>query len=87
MGIGYRVGMYPIPFAHFSCAICRIMEAMDWGDATDSVRFGAVGAGHVDECEYYILISPQNVIGSTIMTNLQTMVRSTFHANKSLCVY
>lgn len=49
---------------------------MDWGEATDFVRFGAVGAAHVDECEYYILIAPQNVVGNTIMTDLGSMVRA-----------
>ena len=59
----------------------RIMTAMDWGEATDFVRFGAVGGEHVDECEYYILIAPQNVVGNTIMTDLGEMVRA--HA---LCI-
>lgn len=58
------------------------MEAMDWGDATDFVRFGAVGSAHVDECEFYILIAPQNVVGNTIMTDLQSMVRA-----RALCYF
>ena len=49
---------------------------MDWGDAQDFVRFGAVGGQHVDDCDYYILIAPQNVVGNTIMTGLLDMVRA-----------
>ena len=52
----------------------RIMEAMDWGDASDFVRFGAVGQDQVDDCAFYILIAPQNVVGTTIMDTLTQMV-------------
>ena len=48
---------------------------MDWGDAEDFVRFGAVGGQHIDDCDYYILLCPQNVVGNTIMTGLLDMVR------------
>ena len=47
---------------------------MDWGEAQDFVHFGAVGGEHVDDCDYYILIAPQNVVGNTIMTGLGDMV-------------
>ena len=54
----------------------RIMEAMDWGDIVDFVSFGQVGADQIDAgVDHYILICPQNVVGSTIMTNLLEMVR------------
>lgn len=56
------------------------MEAMDWGDAEEFVGFGNVGANQIDDSQYYILIAPQNVVGTTIMTNLQEMVRLAFHA-------
>lgn len=52
----------------------RIMEAMDWGDVVDFVSFGEVGRDQIDDHDYYILISPQNVVGNTIMTNLSEMV-------------
>ena len=52
----------------------RIMEAMDWGDSEDFVHFGQVGADQVDDCRYYVLIAPQNMVGTTIMTNLGDMV-------------
>ena len=51
------------------------MTQMDWGDAQEFVRFGAVGGEHVDDCDFYILIAPQNVVGNTIMTGLTDMVR------------
>ena len=50
------------------------MERMDWGDAEDFVSFGTVSADQIDDSQYYILIAPQNVVGSTIMTNLHDMV-------------
>ena len=53
-----------------------IMDRMDWGDATDFVGFGHVGADQVDEAQYYVLIAPQNVVGNTIMTPLLDMVHS-----------
>ena len=61
----------------FDAILCsgRIMTQMDWGEAQDFVRFGAVGGDHVDDCDYYILIAPQNVVGNTIMTGLGDMVR------------
>ena len=37
---------------------------------------GQVGADQVDECQHYVLVAPQNVVGSTIATKLQEMVRS-----------
>ena len=65
----------PRPSAGFASSwVVRIMEAMDWGDASDFVRFGAVGPDHVDDCAYYILIAPQNVAGTTIMGGLTQMV-------------
>ncbi|KAK9842820.1 hypothetical protein WJX74_002899 [Apatococcus lobatus] len=62
----------------------RIMEAMDWGDAEDFVGFGNVGANQIDDSQYYILIAPQNVVGTTIMTNLQEMVDAAEEQGKSV---
>lgn len=53
----------------------RIMENMDWGDVFDFVSFGNVGSDHLDESAYYVIVAPQNVVGSTIMTKLLEMVR------------
>ena len=50
------------------------MEAMDWADMVDFVHFGNVGSDQVDDCRFYVLIAPQNIVGSTIMTNLLDMV-------------
>ncbi|KAK9861434.1 hypothetical protein WJX84_008393 [Apatococcus fuscideae] len=62
----------------------RIMEAMEWGDAEDFVSFGQVSADQIDDSEYYILIAPQNVVGNTIMTNLQEMVDAAEDQGKSV---
>lgn len=49
---------------------------MDWGDAEEFVSFGEVSAEDADcEADVFLLIAPQNVVGSTIMTNLLEMVR------------
>ena len=52
----------------------KIMNMMDWGDIGDFVSFGEVGRDQIDDASYYILIAPQNVVGSTILTNLGDMV-------------
>ena len=59
----------------------KIMNMMDWGDIGDFVSFGEVGRDQIDDASYYILIAPQNVVGSTILTNLGDMVRSSHPAN------
>ncbi len=56
------------------------MENMDWGDVFEFVSFGNVGSDHLDESAYYVIVAPQNVVGSTIMTKLLEMVRSCFWA-------
>ena len=33
-----------------------------------------VGADQIDDCDYYLLIRPQNIAGNTIMTHLHEMV-------------
>lgn len=50
------------------------MQRMDWGDASDFVSFGNVGASCIDSAKYYVLVTPQNVVGNTIMTPLLEMV-------------
>lgn len=53
-----------------------IMEAMDWDEASDFVTIGAVGKEEVDDSDYYIMIAPQNVVGNTIITNLEEHVEA-----------
>ena len=52
----------------------RIMERMDWGDLVDFVSFGNIGEDQIDDSQFYILVAPQNVVGSTIVTKLTEMV-------------
>jgi hypothetical protein len=55
--------------------VARIMKVMDWGEAESFVSFGAVSKEDVDEqTDVFLLIAPQNIVGSTIMTNLSDMV-------------
>ena len=46
-----------------------------------SLPVGQVGADQVDECQHYVLVAPQNVVGSTISTKLQEMVRFNVQAS------
>ncbi|GMH33032.1 hypothetical protein BSKO_00866 [Bryopsis sp. KO-2023] len=79
MGQGVFQGM-PLSLA----GVRRIMEAMDWGEAIDFVAFGQVGSDQIDDFDHYILIAPQNVVGSTIMTNLTEMVDSAVARQKPI---
>lgn len=65
----------------------RILEAMDWGDYTDFVRFGQVGADQIEpDCQTYIIIAPQNVVGNTIITELTNMVEEAERQKKQLII-
>lgn len=66
----------------------RIMDAMDWGDATEFVKFGEVGSQQIEEgCKYYILICPQNVVGSTIVTKMKEMVEKAEQSGKRVILF
>lgn len=65
----------------------KIMNMMDWGDIGDFVSFGEVGRDQIDDASYYILIAPQNVVGSTILTNLGDMVCSLHSMKHSVRLY
>lgn len=60
------------------------MQRMDWGEASDFVTFGNVMASCIDDASYYVLVSPQNVVGNTIMTPLLEMVRKSRVFQKKL---
>lgn len=52
----------------------RIMERMDWGDAGAFVGFGDVGADQITaDCDFYILIAPQNVVGAELAVYVSDM--------------
>ena len=58
----------------------RIMDNMDWGDALDFVSFGHVNPDQLDDSDFYILVAPQNVVGSPIIHNLIKMVTPGSHS-------
>lgn len=60
----------------------KIMERMDWGEVADFVTFGNVNASTIDDASYYVLVTPQNVVGNTIMTPLLEMVDAAEAQNK-----
>ncbi|CAG9466110.1 unnamed protein product [Pedinophyceae sp. YPF-701] len=51
----------------------RILENMDWGDAEEFVRFGAIGADEVDDSYAYIIVAPQNMVGASVIESLEEM--------------
>jgi hypothetical protein len=58
------------------------MKRMDWGDAGDVTSFGEVSAEAAEgDADVFLLVCPQNVVGSTIMTKLTEMVRPAAHAH------
>jgi len=53
----------------------RILDMMDWGQAAPFVVMGQLGADVVeDEYDAYILISPQNITGHSVLPLIEEMV-------------
>lgn len=53
----------------------RILDMMDWGQAAPFVTMGQLGADVVeDEYDAYILISPQNITGHSVLPLIEEMV-------------
>lgn len=50
----------------------RILQQMDWGD--DEVTIGQLGKDQIDECDAYIIISPQNITGHSVVPLIADMV-------------
>jgi len=73
MGTGIFKGM-PLQLA----GVRRILEMMDWGDdVSPFVSFGAVGSEEVTPADdVFILIAPQNMVGASIIPDLQAMARA-----------
>ncbi|EIE24349.1 hypothetical protein COCSUDRAFT_65858 [Coccomyxa subellipsoidea C-169] len=65
----------------------RIMENMDWGEVFEFVSFGNVGSDHLDDSAYYVIVAPQNVVGSTIMTKLLEMATAAVEQKKTLILF
>ena len=52
----------------------RILGQMDWGIAEPFVSIGQLGGDVVDEAHTYILISPQNITGHSVLPLIEEMV-------------
>ena len=54
--------------------VARILDMMDWGDADEFITRGSIG-GDVPQPDdaYFILISPQNIVGYSVLPYLQEM--------------
>ena len=50
----------------------RILQQMDWGEY--DVSIGQLGRDQIDECDDYILISPQNITGHSVVPLIADMV-------------
>jgi len=69
MGKGVFQGL-PISLA----GVSKLMKNMDWGPATPFVKFGAVGEDeYEDDVSVYVLLAPQNIVGCSIMEDLEAM--------------
>jgi len=45
---------------------------MDWGD--DDIAIGQLGRDQIDDCDAYIIISPQNITGHSVVPLIAEMV-------------
>lgn len=46
---------------------------MQWGDASEFIQLGNLGANEVDSADAFILIAPQNVTGHSVLPLLEPM--------------
>ena len=69
MGAGVFQGL-PLSLS----GVARILDMMDWGDAEEFITRGSIG-GDVPQPDddYFILISPQNIVGYSVLPYLQEM--------------
>ena len=53
----------------------KLLDLMDWEEIVfPFVSFGAVGAAEVrDEDDIFLIVCPQNIVGASILPNLQAM--------------
>ena len=50
----------------------RILNQMDWGE--DEVAIGQLGRDEIDDCDAYVIISPQNITGHSVLPLIAEMV-------------
>jgi adenylate kinase len=64
--------------------VMRIMKQMDWGPAGDFIKFGNISASEVPDADTFILISPQNINGQSIVPFLREMSEAAAAADKPI---
>jgi adenylate kinase len=64
--------------------VMRIMKQMDWGPAGDFIKFGNISASEVPDADSFILISPQNINGQSIVPFLREMSEAAAAADKPI---
>ncbi len=52
----------------------RILQQMDWGEVSEQIEIGQLGGDQIDDCQTYILISPQNITGHSVLPLISEMV-------------
>lgn len=64
--------------------VMRIMNQMDWGEAKERIQLGNLGAAEVDSADAFVLISPQNIVGHSVIPLLEEMAEAAGAAGKPL---
>ncbi|PSC75462.1 adenylate kinase [Micractinium conductrix] len=64
--------------------VMRIMGQMDWGEAKDRVKLGNLGASEVNDADAFVCISPQNIVGHSVMPLVEEMAAAAGVANKAM---
>ncbi|KAL4425639.1 hypothetical protein ABPG75_009655 [Micractinium tetrahymenae] len=64
--------------------VMRIMNQMDWGEAKDRIKLGNLGAAEVEGADAFVLISPQNIVGHSVIPLLEEMAEAAGAAGKPL---
>lgn len=68
--------------------VMRIMQQMEWGDASEFITLGNLGAKEVEDggADAFILIAPQNVTGHSVLPLLEEMTAAADAAGKSMII-
>jgi adenylate kinase len=66
--------------------VMRIMKQMDWGDCAGSIKFGNIYGKEVEDADAFVLISPQNMTGQSIVPFLKEMAEAAEESNKPFII-
>lgn len=66
--------------------VMRIMQQMQWYDNEEQIKLGNIGANEVDDADAFIIISPQNITGYSVLPLLEEMVKAAEEQSKPLII-